>query len=31
MLGAMVVLLPWTLSRLIEYSTNLIREIPNRM
>ncbi len=31
MLGAMVLLLPWTLSRLIEYSTNLIREIPNRM
>ncbi len=31
MLGAMVVLLPWTLSRLIDYSTNLIREIPNRM
>jgi flagellar biosynthesis protein FliQ len=31
MLGAMVLLLPWSLSRLIEYSTTLIREIPNRM
>lgn len=31
MLVIMILLLPWTLTRLMEYSTTLIREIPSRM
>jgi len=28
MLFTMLIVLPWTLNRMIEYSTNLIRDIP---
>ncbi len=31
MLVLTILLLPWTLTRLMEYSTTLIREIPTRM
>jgi len=31
MLVLIILLLPWTLTRLMEYSTTLIREIPTRM
>ncbi len=31
MMLALLYLLPWTLQRMIEYSTELIRDIPNRL